>query len=181
MTILFETERTIVREFKREDFDDFATIFTDFDVMRYVENNQPMTPLEARRYFDKTLSSYRQNGFGCWAVYAKADNGLIGCTGLEYLPDSWDVELIYILKKSNWGKGVASEISTATLRYAFDCCGLLELCATIDPNNKPSIRIAEKLGMEFVRSDVDEYRLPIVIYRIRRPSRGNTGLLMQDN
>lgn len=177
---LFETERLIVRELKRDDYDNFATLFTDFDVMRYVKSNQPMMPLEVRRYFEKTQASYRQNGFGCWAVISKADNQFIGCAGLEYLTDSWDVELLYVFKKSYWGKGLASEVAASAIRYGFNCCGLREIYSTIDPNNKPSIRIAEKLGMEFVRNDTDEYRLPIVVYRIKRPSRGDTGMLKVD-
>jgi RimJ/RimL family protein N-acetyltransferase len=43
--------------------------------------------------------------------------------------------------------------------------------ASIDPRNPASIKVVEKLGMTFVRSDVDEYNQPTLFYALDNPVR----------
>ncbi|RZJ95937.1 MAG: N-acetyltransferase, partial [Brevundimonas sp.] len=44
------------------------------------------------------------------------------------------------------GKGYALEAAIATIDYAFDVLGWQDVIHTIDPDNVPSQRLAERLG-----------------------------------
>ena len=71
------------------------------------------------------------------------------------------------LDRASWGRGLATEASTAVIDYAFDELGFRELLASTDPPNRASIRVMERLGMRFLEA-ARTGGLPIVFYRIDR-------------
>ena len=64
-----------------------------------------------------------------------------------------------------WGKGLATEAAIATRDYAFARLGITRLISIIDPENVRSIRVAEKIGMQYEK-DVVFQSLPVRIYAI---------------
>jgi [ribosomal protein S5]-alanine N-acetyltransferase len=58
-------------------------------------------------------------------------------------------ELGYILRRDLWGRGLGADIATLLLRLGFDTLGLHRLWATCDPANTASIRVLEKVGMQY--------------------------------
>lgn len=52
-----------------------------------------------------------------------------------------------IVWRAHWGRGLATEATTAVRDLAFDTLKLDRLIALIDPANARSIRVAEKIGM----------------------------------
>ncbi len=58
-----------------------------------------------------------------------------------------EIEIGYILKRSAWGKGYATEATNRLLKFAFEETPLEELVATIDPENTASQRVLEKCGL----------------------------------
>jgi RimJ/RimL family protein N-acetyltransferase len=61
------------------------------------------------------------------------------------------VELGYRLTRASWGKGYATEAAGAVMEHAFTSLGLERLVSLIDPENIASLRVAQKLGMQFER------------------------------
>ncbi|MGD2148853.1 MAG: GNAT family N-acetyltransferase [Anaerolineae bacterium] len=66
-----------------------------------------------------------------------------------------EIELIYVLARAVWGKGYATEVGRALVRYAFEERGIDRLIALIEPENVASERVAVKVGMRFEREAVD--------------------------
>ena len=64
------------------------------------------------------------------------------------LPDC-EIEIGYILKKSAWGKGYATEATNRLLKFAFEETPLEELVATTDLENIASQRVLEKCGLVY--------------------------------
>ena len=61
------------------------------------------------------------------------------------------------------GKGLATEAAMAVRDYAAGI-EINEFIAFVDPENKPSIKVAEKIGMRFLRNDT--YKgIPVVLYK----------------
>ena len=60
-----------------------------------------------------------------------------------------DVEVGYILKKSAWGKGYATEACRRLLRFAFEETALDEIVATLDSENRNSRHVLEKCGLVY--------------------------------
>jgi RimJ/RimL family protein N-acetyltransferase len=165
--LILETPRLLVRQLEPHDFDEFYAICGDAELMRYVGNNQPMSLEKAQKWLDKCLHHYLTPGYSCSAVIFKSDSHFAGIGGLAPSPDNADeIELIYILKQTYWGQGLATELAQALLNYGFGQLGLKRIIATIDPENTLSIRVAEKLGMKHERAGVDEFGLPTMFYAI---------------
>ncbi|MEN9577436.1 MAG: hypothetical protein RJA70_445, partial [Pseudomonadota bacterium] len=86
-------------------------------------------------------------GYGPWAVELKATGAMIGHLGL-WAPEGWPgVELGWRLARTHWGQGLATEGALAVLNFAFSQLRLERLVSVIHPENRASIRVAEKMGM----------------------------------
>jgi RimJ/RimL family protein N-acetyltransferase len=57
-----------------------------------------------------------------------------------------EVDLVYVLVPRAWGKGYATEIGSALLRFAMEELGRRRVVCVIDPKNDASQRVAGKLG-----------------------------------
>ena len=62
------------------------------------------------------------------------------------LPDA-DIEVGYILKKSAWGRGVATEVCRRLIDFAFEETSLVEVVACISPENNNSRNVLIKSGL----------------------------------
>jgi RimJ/RimL family protein N-acetyltransferase len=91
-------------------------------------------------------------GYGYWAVERRDDGAWLGQIGfadfkrdmepsIEGLP-----EMGWIFGVHAQGQGYASEAALAALRWADATLDESEIVAIIDPENAPSIRVAEKAG-----------------------------------
>jgi RimJ/RimL family protein N-acetyltransferase len=88
-------------------------------------------------------------GYAWWAVELKTTGALAGWNGLQYLPDTRETEIGYLLDRFLWGQGLATEGARVGLRYGFDELRLPEIIALAHPENLASRRVMEKLGMRF--------------------------------
>jgi RimJ/RimL family protein N-acetyltransferase len=137
-----------------------------------------------RRYFPEgtlTLEETRaemewhQNGhpqhpkLGLWATLLKETGQFIGrCGLLPWTIDGQDeVEIAYMIAKPYWGQGLGTEAAAGIRDYAFEQLGLTRMVCLIDEDNQGSIRVAEKTGMAFEKTDRDELG-PFQLYAIER-------------
>lgn len=146
-------------------------VFGDPEVMRFGDGVQ--TPEWVREWTLTCLERYYQRwGFGPYAVVEKQSQELIGYCGLFYFPDVGgkpEVEIGYRLRRSAWGKGFATEAACAVRDFAFNSLGMQRLIALIDPDNIASIRVAEKLGMQYEKDIMlPGYTHPDRIYAVSR-------------
>lgn len=154
--MIFETPRLIVRHFTRADFDAFAALCADPTVMQYMGDGYVLPPESVEKWIEVCQVKYATRGYGTSAVFEKATGEFIGYCGVIRAPDSTFDEIIYALKTSVWGQGYATEVTRAMLRYVFENFNLVdEIYATIYPANTTSIKVAEKMGMQFVKTQQD--------------------------
>lgn len=99
------------------------------------------------------ITSYRKYGFGKWAVLLKETSQLIGYCGIavEEIDGKQETELGYRLSENYWEHGLATEAARAALDYGFNKLGLPDIIAVVEPANIASVRVIEKLGMEYKR------------------------------
>lgn len=160
-----ETPQLRLRQFTPTDLDDLYRLYSDADVMRYVgrgirTKNDTQTALS-------TLIKHYEYEFGMWAVIHKADNKLIGRCGLCFLDNTPEVELGYVLDKSYWRRGLATEASHASLKYGFEMVKLDKIVAIAKSENIASRRVMEKVGMKYEK-DAYFYNTDVVYYSISR-------------
>jgi ribosomal-protein-alanine N-acetyltransferase len=164
------TYRLVLRPLAEEDVDPLHRILRDGDILRYFPNTDPPARDRVQKLISDQLRHWEERGYGWWAVELRSRDGLIGWSGLQFLPETEEVEVAYLLGRSFWGRGLATEAAQACLQYGFGQVGLESIVAIVHPENAASRRVIEKLGMSFVDRaryfGMDCYR-----YAIDRPER----------
>jgi RimJ/RimL family protein N-acetyltransferase len=164
-----ETARLVLRPFVPEDFEPFATMCADAEVMRYINDGRPLTRGQAWRAMAMFAGHWALRGYGQWALVEKATGAFIGRAGL-WNPDGWPgLEVGWFLDRARWGHGFATEAGLAALDWAFRELDVEHLVSVIHPKNAASIRVAERLGERFERALVLEGGIEVVVYGRRRP------------
>src|SRR4051794_21834008 len=136
--------------------------------MRYVPDDAMTSVQQARELLiSHPITDYRERGFGRWACVLKETGEHIGFCGLKYLPQIEDVDLGFRLVPSQWGKGFATEAAQASLKFGFEELGLDHIVGLVELENRGSIRVLEKVGMQFVEM-VRLFDLEMARYLIRQ-------------
>ncbi len=164
MTTL-ETERLFLRRFAEQDLDAFAGIVADEDVMRFMDG--PRDRATAWSDMTRILGHWVLRGYGMWALQEKHSGALIGRVGL-WNPEGWPgLEVGWLVARSRWGQGFATEAARASLEYAFDTVGADHVISLINPQNTASIRVAEKLGGRLERR-IEMFGGEVLLYGVDR-------------
>ncbi len=84
----------------------------------------------------------------------KLTNECVGWSGLKYFNQPLNnhnnfYELGYRFKKKHWGKGFATESSSAILDFGFKNLNVEKIFAITDPKNENSKKVLNKLGFDF--------------------------------
>ena len=162
---LIETARLHLRMFQSEDLDDLAALIGDPDVIRFVGNGQPGSRDEAVAALQSIIKHWQNHGFGRWAAVDKQTQRFVGFGGLRSLMGT--PEVVYHFAKACWGRGLATELARASLRYGFEEHDFDQIVAIAKPPNAASIHVMEKLGMRYEMHS-SYYNIDVVQYRISR-------------
>jgi ribosomal-protein-alanine N-acetyltransferase len=76
---------------------------------------------------------------------------MIGFSGVGFWRDAEELEIGWWLAHYQWGHGLATEAARCALRDAFERIELNRIISIARTENRASIRIMEKLGLEFER------------------------------
>ena len=165
--LTLETERLLLRPFRDTDIDAYAAMCADREVMRYIADRGALSRDDAWRQMAIFVGHWQLRGFGMWAVEERATGSFIGRVGLHF-PEGWpDREVAWALARSYWGRGFALEAARAALAYAFGPLQWRRAISLIDPENRRSIRLAERLGQRF-ETDAEVRGHRVSLYSIER-------------
>jgi len=142
-----ETPRLILRPFTENDFDAILPIYTNHDVMQFV-NHGARTREEVKAELQKYKKHWETHGFGACAVIEKASGKLIGRADLYVSDRSTYPQLGYVLDQPFWGKGYATEAAKTYLNYGFNSLKFHRIVAFARTFNFASLHVLEKLGMQ---------------------------------
>lgn len=166
------TKRLILREMTWEDRSAICAILQDKETMYAYEH--AFSDEEADKWMENQMDRYRKFGFGLWAVEQKETGEVIGQCGLTWqpVPESIDasgriLEIGYLFRRSQWGKGYATEAAAACREYAFQILKVPKVSSIIRENNHASRNVAERNGLKPVGSFVKHYYgmdMPHVVY-----------------
>lgn len=171
LTIEAESERLFFRQMLFRDISELNKMLQDADVMYAWEH--AFTDDEVQSWLDRRISSYQNGRYDYLLAVQKTTGDVIGQIGLldEEIEGEHYAGLGYILKKEYWHQGYATEGAEAMLEYAFSKLGMREVIATIRPENYPSRKVAERIGMKEEGIFIKKYKgkeMPHLIYRIKR-------------
>ena len=155
LTPILETDRLLLRGHATTDFDDCLAKWSDPEVTRHIFG-KPLSGEEVWARLLRHAGHWALLGFGVWLVAEKDTGAFVGEVGFlnarrqtEPLVES-SPEIGWSLARWAWGQGFAIEAVRAALAWAdghFDAAGTGCL---IDPDNVPSLRLAQRCGYKEV-------------------------------
>lgn len=177
-----ETDRLLVRSWRKSDLGFVSEINADPEVMRYFPSL--MSADESRAFVERAIRKSENDGFCFSPVEDRVTGEFLGFVGLSRpsyakpLPFDPCVEIGWRLKRTAWGKGFASEAARAWLRFGFETLNLNEIVSFTAHPNEPSQRVMQRLGMERDRNgdflmpslEADHWLAPHALFRLSRAS-----------
>lgn len=164
--MLFESKRLYTRFFTMDDLDVFYQMNGDEEVMRYIR--PPKSYEECRVFLEQIIGWYNDVPRN-WrvALVAKNTDQVMGTFSIMPLMNTPDQHLGYALLKSYWGKGYATEIAAAGVKYAFSELGYNSITAITDLDNIPSQKVLLKSGFK-AEAEYEENGKRLCRFRITR-------------
>jgi RimJ/RimL family protein N-acetyltransferase len=147
-SIQIETERLILRLPQAGDFDAYAELMGDEEATRYIGGHMPRAA--AWRKFLQMPGAWAIQGFAMFSLIEKSSGEWIGQAG-PWQPEGWPgTEVGWSIRRSSWGKGYAHEAAVAAIDWTFDNLGWSDVIHSIQPPNRASITLAERLGSGYL-------------------------------
>lgn len=149
MTIYLQTDRLLLRSWKKDDVEPFARINSDPMVMEYMP--RILTPDDTRQLIGRFEEHIKKHGYGMFAVEERKTGEFLGTVGICNVrfdaPFTPAVEIAWRLDYGCWGKGYATEAAQSVIDFGFNELVLNEIVSFTIFDNERSMRVMEKLGM----------------------------------
>jgi RimJ/RimL family protein N-acetyltransferase len=159
--IELETDRLVLRQWKKSDYFAFAEMTADPLVMRFFP--KVLSQIESDQLASKIESLINDNGWGFWAVELKETSTFIGFVGLHHqdqdIPNAPFIEIGWRLSSKYWGVGYAPEAAQAALKFAFEELNETAVYAFTTTVNQPSRNVMTKIGMIDIKQDFNHPKI----------------------
>ncbi|MCX6116083.1 MAG: GNAT family N-acetyltransferase [Proteobacteria bacterium] len=159
-----ETDRLQLRSISDSDAPHLLDLNSDPMVMKYL-GKEPVTADEIAIVVEKISArdiGY-QNQLGLFMTFEKSSGEFVGWFVLRPSYDAPDdrknLEIGWRLKQKYWGRGFGTEGALALKNRAITVLKAERLFAVAKSENTPSLKIMEKIGLQFEKTyvDTDEY------------------------
>jgi [ribosomal protein S5]-alanine N-acetyltransferase len=166
--VILTTPRLVLRTTTEADIPILQRrIFSDAEVMRHVFHGETV-PEEKTEQFMRAHFTFGGSLTGIAVLTEKPSGDVIGFAGLfpcaALAAD--DFEIGFVLARHAWGRGIATEIGEAQLKFGFDQLGFPRLLGLVDPRNGPSIHALTKLGLRYLEDVAEPKRANRSVYCI---------------
>ena len=159
--LCFDSKRLDFKPLAEDDLDLAIELWTDPEVTQYVGGTYSKDELEEEHPI--VMRRCCHGCIGIWTLTDRQNNEKIGTSVLlpmpveqddtdwdlvvgNELPDA-DIEVGYVLKKSAWGKGFATEACKRLLKFAFEESPIETIVASTDHENTASQKVLLKSGL----------------------------------
>ena len=165
--IILETKRLVIREYTPDDFDALFEILSDSETMKYYP--KPYDEDGVRRWINWCIDSYRQHGFGLWALELKDSGVFIGDCGISMQNIDGEIlpEIGYHVHKKYWRQGYAKEACAVIKDWLFENTTFDSVYSYMNRENIASYATAEANGMVRIK-EYEDGEEDLCVYRITR-------------
>ncbi|MBL8698561.1 MAG: GNAT family N-acetyltransferase [Alphaproteobacteria bacterium] len=143
---VLETARLRLRRFEGDDYAAVCEMHADPETMRFHGDGGPRDPALSWAQMAMWTGAHALKQGGWFAVLRREDGTFVGRVGVNMQPAWPEPELAYTFARPHWGQGYAPEAAAAVRDWAWRTQAPATLVSLIKPDNKASIRVAEKLG-----------------------------------
>jgi ribosomal-protein-alanine N-acetyltransferase len=166
----FTTERLFVRPYQPSDYDAAVTIYGDCHLTKYFDYGKPKSKTEV----NKIIAHYTAATLpflGLFTVFDKRTMELVGFIDAAsiLIENQRFIEIGYIFRHRFHNSGFCTEALRGWLKASTkkmqDSDSFVGLLATVHPENIPSIKVLEKLGMKRKRK-IKRFNATRIEYRL---------------
>lgn len=150
--IYFETDRLILRDYVKDDLNEYCMLKMDSKTMYYLQDIQLHSMEEGRKDFETVLSDIDSEKRQFYFLHMELKDtheqvGSIGYTVIDDTPIGKIVHMGYFTYSKYWGKGYTSEAMQKVLEFAFDENDVYRVTTGCLAENKGSERVMQKNGL----------------------------------
>lgn len=166
MKQIIETKRLLLREWEEGSKPFLRLFLQDLEVMYAYEHS--FSDEEIEHWLQWNLQSYKDNGYGLWAMERKDTGEIIGECGLtnQTIDGIEYKEIGYHLCKKAWKNGYAVEAAQAVKKFAFEQLQLEEVVSIIRDTNIASMNVAIRNQMIVKKRVIKHYQEKIMPHYI---------------
>ncbi len=146
---MLETERLILREFEKADWEAVSDYFSDPEVYRY-QRGGPYSSDQAQEYVNRAIERRLQQPRQHYeyVIVLKSESQLIGAVRLS-INDvaNGQGNIGYDLIRKYWGRGFGTEAAQRMINFGFNELKLHRITAGCNADNHASAHVLEKCHM----------------------------------
>jgi ribosomal-protein-alanine N-acetyltransferase len=144
-----ETDRLIIRNFRSDDWQQLQELAVAYQASEAAQYEEPW-PTSTEEV--KGMAGWFAGGDDYLAVCLKDTGQLIGLLAINRRDDAEGQvhNLGYVFHPGYYGQGYATEACRAAMAYLFDELAVDGILTGTHPDNGPSVRLLERLGLKQV-------------------------------
>jgi ribosomal-protein-alanine N-acetyltransferase len=165
------TPRLTLSPLQTGDAAELHELWTTPGVRRFLWDDEVIPARQTAGVLETSSALFAERGLGLWGARlcdASSRLSLAGFVGYWFFRDPPELELLYGVAEPLWGRGLATELANAMVRYAWDRLSLPAIHASTDVANVASTRVLEKAGFKHTHRAVVA-GLDTVFYELARP------------
>ncbi len=148
--MILETKRLRLRKLAKDDAAFVLRLVNEPAFLAHIGDKEVRNLDDARRFIQEgAWTNQPRPGYGQLLVELQDSGEPIGVCGLLYRPSLDVTDVGFALLSPYHRQGYAYEAATAVLQYGRSTLGIPHIVALTSPENTASIRLIEKLGMQF--------------------------------
>ena len=137
-----------MRRFTEADLEWYAALYADPEVTRFLGGPKTRGAVEGP-FRTRGLEYYDAHpDLGMWMTLERASGRPVGFHLLNHIAGESIIQVGYALLRPAWGRGYATEMAAALLRYGFVDLELPRISGMADRAHTASHRVLEKVGLE---------------------------------
>ena len=151
---MINATRLTLRPFRDDDLPQVKATLGDPKVMAFSDNG-PLDHTACREWLLRAKQTTTDHELPLLlAICLKPDERLVGYVSLANDPhrvSDGEAELGFRLAYDYWGRGIATEAAQVMVAHAICLQKTQRVVAIVDPNNRQSLRVLQKIGMAYER------------------------------
>lgn len=149
-----QTANLALRPLQAADAEVLYRIYQVDGVLQYFPSTTPPPLEKVERFVAGQEKHWAQYGYGNWGILPQGADEIIGWAGLQFLPETNETEVGYLLNRPFWGRGYATQAAQAALDFGFEHFNFAQVIGLTHPENIASQRVLEKCGLRFIERKV---------------------------
>jgi RimJ/RimL family protein N-acetyltransferase len=141
------TDRLGLRRFTTTDLSWLSSLYADPEVTRFLGGTK--TEVQVQEMLRVRILDYYEAhpGLGIWMTIERATGAPVGFHLINNVQGESIIQVGFGLSTSAWGRGFATEMASALLRYAFMDLELESIAGIASLANVASQRVLQKIGL----------------------------------